>query len=1136
MEEKYDRLKALLLELFQLNQPDLDFGIYRILRARADEIRDFLERRLPPLVREALSQSCVAGRAEPRQQGVEAARATAPAADHAGHPTNLRSSIPDRAALEAEVYDQLYRFFSRYYSEGDFLPRRVYREGVYALPYEGEEVRLHWVNSDQHYIKTGEYLRDYAFRLRPDDEAHPMRVHFTLVNAAEGEHGNVKAAEDRAFVLAARDFIAEEDGELVIRFEYRPATTADWPAGEGRPKPPSQKELIAIAVARVLGVEDPALSPWIQELGREHVLADGRPAGYTRLEAHLRRYTARNTFDYFIHKDLGGFLRRELDFYLKNEVLQVDNLVDGAAPLVEQHLGKIKVIRQIALKIIDFLAQIEDFQKKLWRKKKFVVDTQYCVTLAAILALGDEDIRSRLLAEIAANAEQWAEWHRLGFLWEPRTEHGPDRQPGRRAGERSGVQWGDQTDDGPGEQLGHRTGDVGGGPSGQPADVVAGVAPGEPPGHPSARDRALEFLLAHPSLPVDTRHFSEEFKGRLLEALGDLDELTDAILIQADNYHALDLLQTRFRQQIGFVYIDPPYNTGNDGFAYKDRYRHSTWLTMMADRLALARELLAPDGTLFISIDDNEVERLKCLGEMLFGPEGYLNTFVWVNNLKGRQIAGRGAAGTHEYVLAFGGPDAGVFTAPVGRLKELMPSAYRGLDYDTKCDTLGPYVTKNELHNTNSKFNEETRPNLVFNIHYNFETGEVRFSAVDEDVDYPGFVKIPPRRNNDGRHRYHAWRWSKEKIARDIAELEFVQTAEGVRIYTKVRHFAATALKDVITDITTAAGSRDLAQLFGSAGGIDYPKPVALVEVFVAQSRSDAWVLDFFAGSGTTGQAVIRLNRAEDARRRFILVEAGQCFDALLVPRIKKAVFAPDWRDGRPVRLPTPEEVRRGPRVVKVMRLESYEDALNNLELRRTPTQEELLARLARENPAVRDEYLLRYMLDVESRASLLGVEAFADPTAYRLKVRRPGCEETRAVPVDLMETFNWLLGLSVTRMCAPERFRAAFRREADGRLVLDGDILPDPQGPWWFRSVEGVTPDGRRALMIWRRLTGDPERDDLVLGRWLDRRRQSPGWDLVYVNGSHTLGSLPGAGTASAVRLIEEEFHRLMFAETEGV
>lgn len=152
------------------------------------------------------------------------------------------------------------------------------------------------------------------------------------------------------------DFVAEEDGELILRFAYRPATLSDWPENErgGKKKPPAQKDLIALAVSRVLGVTDAALTPWIAELAKPHVTVSGETPGHSRLEGHLRRYTARNTFDYFIHKDLGGFLRRELDFYVKNEVMHLDDIESETAPRVEQYLSKIKVIRRIAGKTINF--------------------------------------------------------------------------------------------------------------------------------------------------------------------------------------------------------------------------------------------------------------------------------------------------------------------------------------------------------------------------------------------------------------------------------------------------------------------------------------------------------------------------------------------------------------------------------------------------------------------------------------------------------------------------------------------------------------------------------------------------------------------------------------------------------------
>jgi adenine-specific DNA-methyltransferase len=135
---------------------------------------------------------------------------------------------------------------------------------------------------------------------------------------------------------------------------------------------------------------------WQQELDSlRQELSSLRPTeknpNRTLLEKHLADYTARNTFDYFIHKDLGGFLRRELDFYIKNEVVHLDDIENETAPRVEQYLAKVKAIRRIAHKIIDFLAQLENFQKKLWLKKKFVVETQYCVTLDRIFAIKDEE-------------------------------------------------------------------------------------------------------------------------------------------------------------------------------------------------------------------------------------------------------------------------------------------------------------------------------------------------------------------------------------------------------------------------------------------------------------------------------------------------------------------------------------------------------------------------------------------------------------------------------------------------------------------------------------------------------------------------------------------------------------------------
>ncbi len=611
MSQKYEKLKSLLKELFQLDHPDLDFGLYRIMHAKAAEVTQFLDRDLLPQVKQEFNQYKTADKAELEQQLAKAIeQAQSLGADPETLPKvkdlrdKLKTDAVDVTSLEGEVYDHLVSFFSRYYSEGDFLSKRRYsRDGRYAIPYDGEEVRLYWANHDQYYIKTSEYLRDYAFRLRPDSEANPGRVHFRLADAAEGEHGNVKPSngKDRVFMLAKQDYIATTEGEqgkeLVIRFEYRPATLSDWPESrrieeekKDKPRPPSQKDLTALAEKRLVETADPSLATWMAELAKPHVKTDGERADYSRLRANLDRYVARNTFDYFIHKDLGKFLRRELDFYIKNEIMQLDDVENETAPRVEQYISKIKVIRRIAGKIITFLAQLEDFQKSLWLKKKFVVETQYCIAL--------KDIPSDLHADIAANKAQLAEWKALYGL-EPTD---------RTKTEQNGL-FGDD----------------------------APLIPLTP------------LLLVPPTCMIDTSHFPSDFTARLLEALGDLDAKTDGVLFHSENFQALNLIQARFREKIKCVYIDPPYNTGDSEILYKNEYLRSSWLSLMANRIEIAHHLLDHDHALFIAIDDFEMADLS---ELIDTEYTDLRREMIIVNHHPQGGKAKTLAHTHEYMLA----------------------------------------------------------------------------------------------------------------------------------------------------------------------------------------------------------------------------------------------------------------------------------------------------------------------------------------------------------------------------------------------------------------------------------------------------------------------------------------------------
>lgn len=383
------------------------------------------------------------------------------------------------------------------------------------------------------------------------------------------------------------------------------------------------------------------------------------------------------------------------------------------------------------------------------------------------------------------------------------------------------------------------------------------------------------------------------------------------VFIEGDNLEVLKLLQKAYNDKVKLIYIDPPYNTGND-FVYPDNYSegllgyleytgqidadgnrtsasvdksgrfHSKWLNMMYARLLLARNLLTQDGLLFVSIDDNEVSSLRLMLDEVFGPENFVATFVWVSNLKGRQISGAGPAGTKEYIHVYARDKLNVedFRASASFLKELMPSVYKGFNYELKSDEHGPFVTKNELYNTNSAFNEVTRPNLVYDIYYNPDSGEIRTEPVSEQHVHDGMEKITPKTNSNGVNQYHAYRWSKEKVLAESHNLEFRKSGTKWRIYTKVRSVDSTSVKDLFMDVSTNNGSADLASIGINPAWFDYPKPVGLLQVLVdLATDKDSLVLDFFAGSGTTAHAVALQNAADGGDRRYICVNLPEPTD-----------------------------------------------------------------------------------------------------------------------------------------------------------------------------------------------------------------------------------------------------------------
>ena len=729
---------------------------------------------------------------------------------------------------------------------------------------------LHWANKDQYYTKSGESFSNYAFTLE-----NGKKVQFRLVDADTAKDNRKDNEQARVFALIEPQIKTETDANgdeiqtdilpfdikgdlLTLRFEYKAVN-----------KKEKQSDYITQAVEKI---QNFAISDDFQEIFTLKPTDTNKTR--TLLEKYLTDYTAKNTADYFIHKNLGKFLNQELDFYIKNEVMNLDNIQDSTDfSHIEQNFQTIKTLKTVAKEIIAFLAQLEDFQKKLWLKKKFVVGCHYLITLDH---LTEAQVQTAL-----DNPKQTAQWQALFNV------------------NTSGL-------------------------------------------------NVVELCKNYPHLVVDTALFEPTFQADVLREIEHLDDKTNGLLIHSDNFQALNLLQERYRL---------------DEFV---RIRSSTL----------------------------RKEKPKFFYPIYVSPDLKVVT----------------SSNTDGYVPVY----------PVDR---------NGTEYSWKV------------------------------IPETFEE------------------------NN--------------KLGLYVAQM----TEDGIRIFNKF--YEQQVFQNVWVDKKYYPEFNGTNLLKGILGNniFSYPKSIYAVQDYIKiTSKKDDCVLDYFAGSGTTAHAVINLNREDNGKRKYILVEQGEYFDTVLKPRVQKVIFSKEWKDGKP-------QSDNGAfggvsQIVKVLKLESYEDTLNNLELKQPASD------LFAQNEALQNDYLLHYMLDVESRDSLLNTQHFTKPFDYQLNIATTSAGAYEAKTIDLVETFNYLIGLRVSEI----------NDKRENGLVM----------------VQGINTSGEKTLVIWR----DCEKYDYdKLNRYLDSRDINPQdseFEVIYINGDHNVPTVFTDSDDSVktlkVRSIEAEFLSRMF------
>ena len=404
----------------------------------------------------------------------------------------------------------------------------------------------------------------------------------------------------------------------------------------------------------------------------------------------------------------------------------------------------------------------------------------------------------------------------------------------------------------------------------------------------------------------------------------------------------------------------------------------------------------------------------------------------------------------------------------------------------------------------------------------------LKVNPVDEETEEYTLIESPrpdeilvyPIKEENGTRIEKRWQRGYDRVIKEIPQGEYrVRRVNGEVIIDFKTRMDEDAMPTTWWEKKEYASAnyapREQKQIFGKKV-FEYAKAVSLVKDAICASGADdedAFILDFFAGSATTAHAVIDLNRI-DGNRKYCLVEMGDYFKKATLPRVKKIIYAPEWSKKKP------KSRDKGiSQIVKYMSLESYEDALSNITLTRIDKMSDLFG----------EKYLINYMLDIESRDSLLNLEAFSRPFEYQMKITRKN--ETQWHKADVIETFNYLLGIRVNNQ-SPIRY---FYTQPSAQPAYEGavDIVEDAGADYGFMSIRGSLQDGNSAIVIWRTISDDVILSNAALDAFFTS--QCKDWDMrnvdvVYVNGDSNLELLKKPGEHWKVVRIDKEFNQLMF------
>lgn len=985
-ENSIEQLKFFLKEMFQFNANDLDFGIYRIYNLKRKEIENFIdgkdEQCLEPIINKTLEL------VSNIEKQVELTSLTAylkkfnqeslvndPAANfekiqqliiNFGDNDQEKESLT--AALTAstkefnitdEIKDKIYNhilgYFEMYYSNGDFgynnRSRNLYKV-PYEADYDGNDTMFHWKHKGSLYIKTGNSFNAIKFKLKHLDKEFELRLETN--DDSTGEEVARNNNKDTKLKHYKFNRFEEKEGITRIVFNLSDSSTT---------KADLFKSLFKDVFKSKANLDNYLFAddkPVFNDLTDDYdKVQDGSIKGIGALRVNRKT---------LLNKVNKNFERgNKIEIITENGQERFSDETLETIYNIDQKLNSFYIGNDSDYFIHENLQEFLTQEKERYIKNHILSDLKSILdgkldNTTLIIAKAFELVSSRIIEFLSAIEE----FQKKLFTMK------------KKVVESEYCITIDNIDEKYYKEI---------------LENKAQLAEWE--NLFSVKVKTLADLKAQPTLVLDTKFFREKngsntFKDKILAEIENLDERTNGLLISSENYQALNVLLERYRSKIKCTYNDPPYNTSNDSFIYKDNFRHSSWLALMEPRLKYLNLLLKENGVALTSIDDNEISNLRELFNQIFARENFVAQLIWRG---GRRNAAKRISTSHEYMLFYAKN-----LKYVDSIKESWKAKKQGLDeiYKKYNDLKKKY--KSDFDKMSEELKQwykdlpESHPSKDHDHYCNIDKRGVYFAS---DVSRgggggPKFKLKNPYTGNFVETPSRGWAYStEEELLQAVKDEKIHFNGDGVpcnKTYLKDSEYQ---LIETVFYKDRRAASKAFRNIMGDSV-FDFPKdPEVLSNYFKAVSSGTDFILDAFAGSGSTGEAVLISNKEDNSNRKYILIEMGKYFESVTKKRIQRIIYSKNWKK----EVPQDNNGEKN-QIVKYVVLEQYEDVLDAIEQFEGATPKNLPLK-----------YL--YKPELNKINSTLDL---SKPFSNKIKYGQP----TKEGFVDLVDTYNYLQGYEV--------------------------------------------------------------------------------------------------------------------------